>query len=186
MMQLRRNGRAWTDIENAQEIELRVRATIRLATEADLPKLEWYGQFAHFRRLYRQTFAQQVEGRRLMLVADVNGFPVGQIFVSLEGGFLNLYGSEPQGYLYALRVMEPFQRKGLGTTLVHAAEAELRTHRPPQRDHCGREGQPRRGTALRAPGLPRLRRGRWPLAVRRSRGRTRFVEEPCWLMEKML
>lgn len=185
-MQLRRNGRAWTDIENAQEIELRVRATIRLATEADLPKLEWYGQFAHFRRLYRQTFAQQVEGRRLMLVADVNGFPVGQIFVSLEGGFLNLYGSEPQGYLYALRVMEPFQRKGLGTTLVRAAEAELRTHGLRSATIA---------VAKDNPGAERLYArlgyhvfgeddGRWQYVD--HEGRTRLVEEPCWLMEKML
>lgn len=181
----RADGPASARVE-PQEISLRVRATIRLAAEADLPKLEWFGQYTHFRHLYEQTYQEQREGRRLMLVAAVNDFPVGQVFVSLEDGYFDNDGEGPHGYLYALRVMEPFQRLGLGSALVTAAERHL-----VQRGY-------RRATIAVAKDNLRAQRlyarlgyhiykedpGRWHYVD--HEGRTRFVEEPCWLMEKQI
>ena len=37
--------------------------------EEDLPKLEWYGEYLHFRRVFRRAYDDQLAGRRLMLLA---------------------------------------------------------------------------------------------------------------------
>jgi ribosomal protein S18 acetylase RimI-like enzyme len=168
-----------------QVVWLRVAATIRLATEDDLPKLEWYGRYRRFRNLYQQTYRQQVMGRRLILVADVGGFPVGQVFVSLESG-LGPLSEEPHGYLYALRVMDPLQRLGLGSALMRAAEGYLRDR-----------GYRRATIAAAKPNevaqrlyarlgyrIVRDDPGRWQYVD--HLGVTHTVEEPCWIMEKML
>lgn len=186
MLFQRRNGKTRPPEVEAQPVELRVSATIRLATEEDIPRLEWFGQFTHFRRLFQETYQQQLQGRRLMLVADVNGFPVGQVFVSLEAAFLNFSGAEPQGYLYALRVMEPFQRLGLGTALVRAAEQRLRDSG--YRSATIAVAKDNEG-ALRLYSRLGYRifgedAGRWSYVD--HVGKTCFVEEPCWLMEKLL
>ena len=81
----------------------------RLAVEADLPKLEWMGQYIQFRRVFRYTFEEQQRGNRLMLVADVNNYPVGQIFMILRN--VDEWNEE-RGYFYSLRVMDPFDRMG--------------------------------------------------------------------------
>src|SRR5688500_8031852 len=94
----------------------------RLATEADLPKLEWMGQYIQFRRVFRYTFEEQQRGTRLMLVADVNNYPVGQIFMILRN--VDEWNEE-RGYFYSLRVMDPFQGLGIGTKLMKEAEALL-------------------------------------------------------------
>jgi hypothetical protein len=60
---------------------LQMQVIFRLAEREDLPKLEWYGKYTHFRRVFERTYEEQLRGRRLMLLADVNGFPIGQLFI---------------------------------------------------------------------------------------------------------
>ena len=43
--------------ESAFALELEVR--LRLARQDDLPKLEWFGQYTHYRRIFLRTFAEQ-------------------------------------------------------------------------------------------------------------------------------
>lgn len=86
---------------------------IRFATAEDLPKLEWHGAYAHFRDLYQRTWRNHEAGQRLMVVADLRGFPVGQVW-------LDVTPSE-YAYLYALRVMEPLRGSGIGTALINTA-----------------------------------------------------------------
>ncbi len=99
---------------------------IRSATESDLPAMEWEGEYAHFRRLYRRALAEASHGRRRLLLAEVSQLVVGQLFVQLSGS--PLASSEPgrTGYLYAFRVRPAFRNQGIGTRLVHHAEACLR------------------------------------------------------------
>src|SRR5262245_4923126 len=97
----------------------------RPAREDDLPKLEWYGEYTHFRRVFRGAYEDQLAGRRLMLLADVNDWPIGQVFIQLEN-YNDFYDSGDQrGYLYSLRVMDAFQRQGIGTALIQEAESIL-------------------------------------------------------------
>lgn len=102
-----------------------IEATVRPATRDDLPRLEWFGLYWHYRQIYEHTYRQQLCERRLMLVADVNGFPVGQVFIQFESHEMRVADGRQRAYLYSLRVMEPFQGRGLGTQLIRAAEEAI-------------------------------------------------------------
>src|SRR3712207_4978504 len=103
-----------------QSFDVTAHMIIRSIRAEDLPKLEWFGAFAHFRDLYQRTWHDHQAGRRLMLVADLNSFPVGQVWVDCT--------PSDYAYLYALRVMEPLQGLGIGTRLIASAEALARGH----------------------------------------------------------
>lgn len=104
----------------------RERILIREAGERDLPALEWEGRYRHFRRLYRHALAESRRGRRVMLVADVEGQIVGQVFIQLTSGRAELADGSHSGYLYAFRVRPEFRNQGIGTQLLLEAEAILR------------------------------------------------------------
>lgn len=101
-------------IDDYAQFDIHVPIVIRPAREEDLGKLEWFGAYAHFRDLYRRTWRDHLAGRRLMMVADLNTFPVGQVWVDVT--------PHNYAYLYALRVMEPLQGFGIGTALIDTAE----------------------------------------------------------------
>ena len=111
--------------EASGQITLQIPVRLRLARREDLPKLEWAGQYAHFRNLYRRAFREQQQGRRLMLLADCNGHPIGQIFIQLSGHNPSMANGANRAYLYAFRVMDLFRGQGIGTWLIHEAEAVL-------------------------------------------------------------
>jgi len=99
--------------------------TLRIGTQVDLPKLEWYGQYAHHRNLFRRAFQEQQLGRRLILIADSNNFPIGYVFIQFicQGGVV---GDEKRwAYLYSLRVMDMFRGYGIGTCLIQEAESMI-------------------------------------------------------------
>jgi ribosomal protein S18 acetylase RimI-like enzyme len=104
----------------AQQFEIRAEVTIRAARASDLSRLEWFGAYAHFRDLYQRTWIDHLAGRRLMLVADLNDFPIGQVWLDVVPADF--------AYLYALRVMEPFQNFGIGTRLIQSAEELARSY----------------------------------------------------------
>ncbi len=100
--------------------------TLRLARFDDLPKLEWYGQYTHFRNLFRRAFREQQQHRRLMLVADCNDFPIGHVFIQLHSTENGIADGNGRAYLYALRVMDMFRGQGIGTRLYEQLFAELK------------------------------------------------------------
>lgn len=118
-MTLRSIAKGSVDLDY-QPLELRGRVVIRACRSEDLPKLEWFGAYAHFRELYRRTWYDHQAGRRLMLVADLHSFPVGQVWLDVTPA--------EYAYLYALRVMEPLQGLGIGTRLIESAELLARSH----------------------------------------------------------
>jgi GNAT superfamily N-acetyltransferase len=91
---------------------------IRPAEETDLPALEWFGLFAGHRGLIRRVFEQHQHGAAIMLVAQVNHEPSGQLWVDLAQRV-------DTGVIWAVRVLPCLQRRGLGTRLLDAAEAML-------------------------------------------------------------
>lgn len=103
--------------------EVPVALTIRPSREGDLPLLEWFGQFTEHRELIQNAFERQRRGEVLMLeaVADANGFPIAQVWIDLERK-----REASTGLLWALRVIDCYQRMRIGTRLLAAAEAELR------------------------------------------------------------
>ncbi|MBX5462255.1 MAG: GNAT family N-acetyltransferase [Steroidobacteraceae bacterium] len=90
---------------------------IRIAEEADLPKLEWCGAFTHHRAIIQEAFALQQRGEALMLVADRNGFPVGQAWMDFR--------PEPGRVVpkvWAVRVLPECRGSGIGSRLMRELE----------------------------------------------------------------
>lgn len=158
----------------------------RLATEADLPKLEWHGQFAHFRPLFRKAFQEQRLGRRAMLIADCQDFPIGHIFVQFTRSKAAYADDEERAYLYSLRVMEMFQGQGIGTRLIHMAEGLIQergiewvTIAVGKQNIGALRLYERLGYEIYADDP-----GRW--SYRDHQGIVRHMNEPSWLLQKRL
>ncbi len=159
---------------------------IRPLVEADLPALEWDGEYRHYRTVFRHTWADAQRGERLMLLAVAGEIVVGQIFIQLLSSNLRYADNQHRAYLYALRVKAAWQGLGLGTRLLAEAEATLRA----------------RGfdTAVIAaakdnPGARRLYERHGYRAFADDPGVWHFPDEnglpvlqaePCWIMEKKI
>ena len=111
------NGRFGTNAGDDAYATFALPVTIRPAGQDDLSTLEWYGLHTPHREIIAGAFRLQERGDGAMLLADVNGFPVGQICID----FLRKRSSG-RATLWALRVFPPFRRLGLGVRLVRAAE----------------------------------------------------------------
>ncbi|HYO89217.1 MAG TPA: GNAT family N-acetyltransferase [Candidatus Limnocylindrales bacterium] len=166
-------------------VRLTADVEVRPAELADLAQLEWFGQYAHYRRLFRDTYHEQQQGLCLMLVADFNGFPIGQVFLQLQSNRPTPDDSLRM-YYYALRVLDPFQRMGIGTALLDAAEGfALRraygwaTIAAGKDNPAARRMYERRGYMVCGE-----EDGDWSYID--QHGRTRYVQEPCWALEKRL
>lgn len=103
------HSKSFTDaIDEYRDILLRIH--FRAVRAEDLPKLEWFGSLAHWRDINQRTFKDHQAGLRLMFVADLNNFPVGQVVIDVT--------TRTYAYLYALRVLEPLRGLGIGTALL--------------------------------------------------------------------
>lgn len=175
-----------TALDDPGSFDLKLPVHVRQATREDVPRLEWFGQYTHFRNLIRRAYKEQARGSRLMLVADFNGFPVGQVFIQLAGGNTRLADGAERAYLYAFRVLLPFRGLGIGTHLMYRAEGELtvrgyrRVTIAVAKDNFGaRRLYERLGYAIFAE-----EPGRWSYVD--HLGVRQYVHEPCWLMLKRL
>ena len=162
------------------------KVVIRSLRESELPALEWDGQYAHFRRVFQQTYEDTVRGQRLMLVAVAGLDMVGQVFVQLSSTEARYADGYQRGYLYSLRVRPEWQGRGIGTRLLSAAENGLRARGF--------------GTAVIAAGKdnPGARRLYERLGYRTFaddpgvwyfqdvNGVQQSIIEPCWVMQKDL
>src|SRR3970040_2217788 len=102
------------------------RSLIRPAAAADLPGLEWDGQYAQSRAVSRHAWEEAQAGQRAMLVAEADGAVVGQVFLQLHSSERQFADGATRGYIYALRVRPEWRNRGLGTRLMRAAGDELR------------------------------------------------------------
>lgn len=103
--------------------------SIRALREADLPALEWEGEFAHFRRVYARAFERQLAGHAALWVAENETRRiVGQVFVLLNNQYdPQLADGRSRAFIHSFRVRPECRKLGLGTRLMHHAEADLRT-----------------------------------------------------------
>ncbi|HZS90781.1 MAG TPA: GNAT family N-acetyltransferase [Chloroflexota bacterium] len=107
-----------------RRVRLEAEYVIREVRPTDLPLLEWYGTYSHLRNMEQANLEDVASGRKLWLVAVLGSFPIGHIKVNLC--VEDRTRGNPRGYLFALRVFEPFQNLGIGTELIAAAEEQLR------------------------------------------------------------
>jgi ribosomal protein S18 acetylase RimI-like enzyme len=166
-----------------RSIQLKMPIVLRAATPEDLPKLEWYGQYKHFRNLFRRTFREQEAGHRIMLLADSNNFPIGHVFIQFKEDSPDEKG---RAYLYSFRVMEMFRRYGIGTALLQEAEnitldhgLEWTTIAVAKNNDGARRLYERLGYRIYNEDS-----GRWSYLD--HKGIVRHVNEPCWMLHKKL
>jgi len=107
--------------DQLQQFTVSVPVTIRVCRKDDLPALEWFGMFTDHREMILAAYASQERGEALMLVAETQGFPVGQVWIDLT-----LERVDATGVLWAVRVFPTLQNRGIGTRLMVAAEDVLR------------------------------------------------------------
>lgn len=167
-------------------LQLQLNVCLRLARKEDIPRLEWFGQYRHFRHLFRRAFREQQEGRRLLLLADCNNFPIGQIFVQLASQRAGVADGSARAYFYSLRVMPMFRRQGIGTRLILEAENRVRA----RGFTCVTIAVAKNNEAARRLyerlhyRIFREDEGKWSYID--HQGERRHVHEPCWLLEKFL
>ncbi len=154
--------------------------TFRTARLDDLPKLEWYGQYTHFRNVFRKTYKEQLQGRRLMLVADCGGFPIGQVFMQTGGE------TRRKTYFYSLRVMDMFRGHGIGSRLLDEAENIAIAYGYMSASIAAAKDNPRARQLYERHGFLLIGEdaGRWSYVD--HEGKSRYVHEPCWVLEKTL
>ncbi len=174
----------------AHAVTLHVEVEFRVARPDDLPKLEWYGQYTHFRTMFRRTYREQLAGNRLMLVADCNGFPIGQIFMQLHRKDSSNDGHRADDlertYFYSLRVMEMFRGHGIGSRLIETAEQIALAKGYRSASIAAAKDNPRARRLYERMGYRVFMDdpGRWSYVD--HEGRVRHVHEPCWVLEKNL
>jgi len=107
------------------ESEILSTVTIRRGSQADLPALEWEGEYCHFRQVYRRAMEEAQRGLRAILVAEAEGRLIGQLFIQFRGTDISGGSRGRYGYLHAFRVRPAYRNRGIGTRLVTEAESIL-------------------------------------------------------------
>ncbi|MFQ5942138.1 MAG: GNAT family N-acetyltransferase [Anaerolineales bacterium] len=161
-------------------------ANIRLATTEDLRALEWDGEYAHYRRLFKRAIDEARHGRRILLLAEIDDQLVGQIFIQLTIRAAFSTRGASSGYFYAFRVKPAFRNQGVGSSLLQKAEDNLAIrgfHRAvisvAKRNFAARRLYERAGYSVFAEDP-----GEWSYVD--HKGKLRQVREPAFVLEKRL
>lgn len=159
---------------------------IRPLTAADLPQLEWDGEYTHQRPVFQRVFADVERGTRLVLGAIIGEQVVGQVFVQLRSSEIEFAHEGRRGYLYSLRVRPEWRGQGIGSQLIAAAEAELlaRGYSEAAISTAKDNASARRLYERLGYHVFKDDPGEWWFTD--INGQLQHVQEPCWVMEKML
>jgi len=101
--------------------------TIRQVTRADLPALEWEGEYWKFREMFSDLYQASQAGRCLMwVVVSPGGALIGQAFVMLKSGERDAADGKTRAYVFSFRVKEKWRNHGIGSYLMGFIEDDLR------------------------------------------------------------
>jgi GNAT superfamily N-acetyltransferase len=164
-----------TASEDPSTLSLDLSVHARPATREDVTKLEWFGQYTHYRNLIRRAYQEQRHGTRMILVADLDGFPIGQVFIQYIAHNPRIADGVTRAYFYAFRVFELFRGRGVGTYLLQQAEQHIQER---GYTHAIRLYK-RMGYHIMAEDS-----GHWHYVD--HRGMTHHVHEPSWVMQRKL
>lgn len=160
---------------------------VRPVEEEDLPRMEWEGEYRHFRRVYADAFKRMQRGNSVLWVAEFPDFGLaGQVFIQLICDRRELADGIERAYLYSFRVRNAFRGRGLGTRIMDVVEEDLRrrgfryvTLNVARDNSRAQQLYIRRGYIVVAP-----EPGIWSYPD--EKGVWHQVEEPVWRMEKAL
>jgi ribosomal protein S18 acetylase RimI-like enzyme len=173
--------------EKARDKHWLDQVVVRPVAEEDLPRMEWDGEYAHFRRVYAEAFQRMQRGFSLLWIADLpDSGLVGQVFIQFVCDRPELADGHERAYLYSFRVREPFRGQGLGTLIMDVVEDDLRqrgfqyvTLNVARDNPRAQQLYFRRGYHVVGP-----EPGIWSYPD--DKGVWHQVEEPAWRMEKVL
>jgi ribosomal protein S18 acetylase RimI-like enzyme len=111
-----------TAFEQSAQYQLKMNVVVRPAIATDVQQLEWFGEYAHFRNLIQRAYDEQLAGNRLILVADLNGFPIGQLFIQYEAHNHRIADGYHRAYFYSFRIFHLFRGQGIGTYMLTYAQ----------------------------------------------------------------
>jgi ribosomal protein S18 acetylase RimI-like enzyme len=98
----------------------------RQADEADLPALEWNGQYKHFRQIYQDVFMLSQKGEAAIWVAE---FPdealIGQVLVQLKSARFELADGKTRAYIFGFRIKPEYRNLGIGSKMMQRVEIDL-------------------------------------------------------------
>lgn len=160
---------------------------IRKVRIADLPLLEWGGEYAQFRQLYHELYNQSLTRKAVMWLAEVPSHHlIGQLFIQLKAPRVDLADGRYRAYLFGFRVKPEYQSQGVGRQMLLNAERDL-IHRcfhrvclnVIQTNHRARQFYQRYGYQVLGPDA-----GIWN--YQDNDGLWHTMEEPAWRMEKEL
>jgi ribosomal protein S18 acetylase RimI-like enzyme len=101
---------------------------IRQLYAAELPDLEWEGEYTHFRRVYARAFQRAQNREAVLWVAATQRVLIGQVFVLLNSDYDNeMADGKERAFIHSFRVRAQYRNAGLGTRLLTAAEDDLRS-----------------------------------------------------------
>jgi ribosomal protein S18 acetylase RimI-like enzyme len=113
-------------LTNSEHGQVFTSITFRQATLADLPALEWEGQYRHFRRLYVETYNRVISGSAIMWIAVIPGGKViGQMFIQLSSVNTELADGIIRAYMFGFRMREEYRSIGIGSSMLEYAEQDL-------------------------------------------------------------
>lgn len=97
--------------------------TIRKLEKADLPALEWDGEYLHFRNVFRSVYKRMQEGTVMAWVADLpeHGI-IGQIFLQMDCDRPEMADGWNRAYFYSFRMKPPFRNLGIGSQMLKIVE----------------------------------------------------------------
>jgi ribosomal protein S18 acetylase RimI-like enzyme len=100
---------------------------IRSVTHADLPGLEWGGEYWKFREMFARLYQNSLAGRTLMwVVVNSQSEQVGQAFVMLRSAETDAADGENRAYVFSFRVKDRWRNLGIGSHLMRFVEEDLR------------------------------------------------------------
>ena len=160
---------------------------VRNLKRADLPVLEWDGEYTHFRRLYKEAYQRCIEGDSVLWVAEAANLGlIGQAFVQLITARRELADGFQRAYIYSVRVRSPYRGLGIGTKMMATVENDLlrrgfaiATLNVAKDNPLGRIFYERLGYVSVAE-----EPGKWSYLD--HLGKRRHVHEPAWRLEKQL
>jgi ribosomal protein S18 acetylase RimI-like enzyme len=100
-----------------EHFTLPLHVDIRMCVEDDLADLEWFGLFTEHREIFLREFARQERNENIMLIAEANTLPIGQVWIDLEK-----HREASAGFIWAVRVIPWLRNLGVGGRLMAAAE----------------------------------------------------------------
>ncbi|HLF90552.1 MAG TPA: GNAT family N-acetyltransferase [Anaerolineales bacterium] len=169
---------------NTQKILEKVR--VRHLKCADLPALEWEGEYTHFRPMFERAYRRTETGEAVVWVADYARQLVGQVFVQLRSGRNGLVDGRTRAYVYAVRVRSAYRNLGLGSRLMYVVENDLiwRGYECATLNVARDNPDAQRFYERLGYRVVGEEDGRWSYTD--HLGVTHLVHEPAWRMEKVL